>query len=98
MFKKVDLKNGMVVQVNNGSKRLFFEGRLIDDKGDIYLDRYDENLKHLSRLFADFDIDKIYILKDINALTAISDNNNLIEIWSRYQLIIKKMEGQKTKI
>jgi len=61
MFKKEDFKNGMVVELDTGDRRLFWEGRFIDSHGYIPLTYYNDDLKNMDRISMDENIDKIFL-------------------------------------
>lgn len=84
MFRKEDFKNGMVVQLDTGERRLFWEGKFIDQYGFISLDFYDDNLNNIHRITKDKNIDIIYTTHDVRYFGAFFTDTNLTEIWNRY--------------
>lgn len=84
MFKKEDFKNGMVVELDTGDRRLFWNGRFIDHHGYIPLSFYDSDLNNTDRIPKDENIDKIFTVKNVGYFNAFFRDENLIQIWSRY--------------
>jgi hypothetical protein len=82
MFKLLDLKNGMVVELNDGSRRLLWENRLIDQHGFIPLGSFNKHLINAdcSNLVK---IDKIYLTHSIYYLNDFFNDESLTEIWRR---------------
>lgn len=84
MFNKNDLKNGMVVEFNDGTRRMVWDDKLIDYTGHIWLDDIRErDLKHLNSIKDEY-IVKIYDHKDVYSLNCLFKMEYLIEIWSIY--------------
>lgn len=83
MFKKEDFKNGMVVQLDTGSRRLFWDARFIDQSGYIPLSYYNDSLLNTDRIPKDENIVKIYTVKNVGYFDDFFVDENLTEIWSR---------------
>lgn len=84
MFNKKDLKNGMVVEFNNGKRRMVWDDKLIDNIGFIWMNNIRENdLKHLDSIQDEY-IVKVYKHKDIGSIRCFLRNDCLTQIWSIY--------------
>ena len=84
MFNKADFKNGMVVELDTGERRLFWENKFIDARGYIPLCYYNDNLNNIDRIPGDENIDRIYITHNVGYFNDFFENDNLTKIWSRY--------------
>jgi len=83
MFNKKDLKNGMIVEFNNGKKRMIWKDKLIDNIGFIWMANIDErDLRHLDNIKGEF-IDVVYKTQDIGSMSDFFRDDNLMEIWRR---------------
>ena len=82
MFKKEDLKNGMVVEFNNGGRRLVWENRLIDKLGYIPISNINKELYNSDSLNGEH-ITKIYLAHDIMYLNSFFNSKSLTCIWDR---------------
>lgn len=83
MFKKEDFKNGMVVQLDTGSRRLFWDERFIDQNGYIPLSDYNDSLLNTDRIPKDENIVKIYTVNNVGYFNDFFVDENLTEIWNR---------------
>ena len=83
MFKKSDLKNGMVIELNSGIRRLVWEDRLINECGFIPLQNYDDNLNNINELSKEENIDKVFLTRDVSYLEDFFSDKKIIEIWRR---------------
>jgi len=83
MFKKIDFKNGMVIGLDTGDRRLFWEGRFIDKCGYIPLGYYNDNLNNMDRIPGDHNIDKIFLAHGVGYFDDFFSDDNLTMIWSR---------------
>lgn len=84
MFNKIDFKDGMIVQLDTGKKRLYWEGKFIDMGGYIPLDYYDDNLNNMDSITKDGNIDKVFLVHGVESFDTFFNTKNLTEIWSRY--------------
>lgn len=84
MFKKEDFKNGMVVQLDTGGRRLFWDGRFIDQLGFIPIQHFDENLHNMDRITYDENINAVYTVKNVGYFDDFFRDVNLTKVWSRY--------------
>ena len=83
-FTKSDLKNGMIVEYENGCKRMVLNGNLLGlEIGHMSLDCFDDDLK--STYDTKLNINKVYVCNtnDPSGLTDLFDNDNLALIWER---------------
>jgi hypothetical protein len=83
-FNKQSFKNGMVVELDTGRKRLYWEGRLIDEHGYIPLCYYDEDLRNTDNINNEDNIDKVFTARNVGYFSDFFSDRNLTEIWSRY--------------
>lgn len=86
MFNKKDFKNGMVVELNSGKRRLFWENKFIDKIGFIPLKYYDDNLNHIYEVPKDDNINKIFLTHDIGYFNGFFEDDCLTKIWDRNNL------------
>lgn len=84
-FPKSNFINGMVVQLDTGAKRLYWDGRFIDEGGYIPLCYYNNDLRNTDNRFGRENIDKIFTVKDVMYFKNFFDESKLTEIWSRYK-------------
>jgi hypothetical protein len=85
MFKKSDFKNGMIVEFNNGKRRMIWDDKLIDNIGFIWMANIDEkDLRHLDSIKGEF-IDRIYKTYNIGSMNDFFRDDSLTEIWNRYR-------------
>ena len=84
-FYKSSFKNGMVVELDTGERRLFWDDRFIDEHGYIPLCYYDENLNNMDRIDHKENIDKIFTVKNVGYFSCFFMDRNLTEIWNRYK-------------
>ena len=82
MFKKEDLKNGMIVEFNTGDRRLVWEDRLIDKLGYIPMSNINKELYNLDSLNREY-ITKIHLAHDIMNLNSFFNSKSLTCIWDR---------------
>lgn len=82
MFNKKDFQNGMVIEMNDGRKRLFWNGRFIDKHGYIPLCNISEDLYDLDTINRQHII-KVFLTHDVCYLSAFFNDENLTCIWSR---------------
>ena len=83
MFKKSDFKNGMVILLDTGKKRLFWEDKFIDAHGFIPLHYYNDQLNNIDRIHKDENIEKIFTSHGVGYFEDFFRGVNLTEIWSR---------------
>ncbi|EPB8173167.1 hypothetical protein ACRTAL_002343 [Clostridium perfringens] len=76
MFNKEDLRNGMVVELVNGERRLIFNGKLINNNGVVFnsLDNYKNNMT-ITGSVCSISISKVFKFNE--------DFLCLTEIWER---------------
>lgn len=84
MFKLEDFENGMVVELEDGKKRLYWEGNFIDQHGYIPIKYYNANLNNTDRIGNRDDIKRIFTSTNISYFGAFLIEDNLTEIWNRY--------------
>lgn len=85
MFKKIDFKNGMVVELANKEKRLYWDGNLIAQSDCIPIRYYDNDLKNMNDASEkNKDINKVFLTHDIGYFNDFFRYYNLTKIWSRY--------------
>lgn len=82
MFKKSDLKNGMVIEFNNGERRLLWEEKLIDNRGYIPIQNINEELYNMDSISREH-ITKIYLSHDVRYFNDFFNNESLTCIWKR---------------
>lgn len=82
MFKKEDLKNGMVVEFNDGSRRLLWEDKLIDSQGFIPMGFINDELLNMDDLRKAY-IVKIFLTHNVCYFTDFLRDKSLTCIWSR---------------
>ena len=78
-FTKADLKNGMIVEYNNGNRRLVLGDKLISDKGTAFVSELNEDLILSDSTLA---INKVY-KSNPWFLNEIFDDASLTLIWER---------------
>ena len=100
VFTKQDLKDGMVVEYKNGTRRLVLNNKVMGQSGFIDLEDYTDTLEYSVDSFS---INKIYISRG-DYLTSYFSNDNLMLIWDRdpvKEMTIQEIEealGYKIKI
>lgn len=82
MFDKGNFKNGMVVEFNDGNRRLVWEGRLIDSCGFIPLHFIDKDLVDMDSIKCKY-ITKVYLTKNVCSFNDFFREKNLTCIWTR---------------
>ena len=82
MFNKEDFQNGMVIELNTGRKRLFWNGRLMDEYGYIPLSCIDEDF-HIVDTINEQYVVKVFLTHDIGYLGSFFRDENLTCIWKR---------------
>ena len=92
-FTKSDLKDGMVVEYNDGcfGKRLVIGGFLTGEDGYVDLVDYNENLKSV---VSDLEIVRVYKIKYMGKISSIMKDHNLELIWERTK---KKMTVEEMR-
>lgn len=80
MFLKKDLVNGMVVEFNDGHRRLVWNDRLIDSHGYIPMSYINDKLINIDHIHKEY-IARIYLTHDIGYLTDFFNDKNLSCIW-----------------
>ena len=85
-FTKADLKDGMVVEYNNGIRKMVLQNGLFDKICYTPIDLFNDNLEYTDNIKS-FTIDKIYISKAVS-LNSYFKDDNLELIWERP---VKKM-------
>ena len=83
IFKKEDFRNGMVVDLDSGERRMLWDGRFIDNHGYISLSSYDDNLNNMHNIYNRDNIIKVYNSKDILFMGMFFRNECLELIWER---------------
>lgn len=84
MFNKSDLRDGMVVEFNNGKRKMLWKDRLIDTVGFIWLVNIrDEDLKHVESVDNEI-IVKIYETHNIHSINDFFKDECLTLIWSKH--------------
>ena len=104
-FTKKDLKPGMVVEYNNGSRRLVLSDRLIGDGTYNWLESYTEELK--SNANDELNVKKVYI-SNAYSLDDLFEDDCLVLIWEREEIesmtatqmaaLIEELTGKKVRI
>jgi hypothetical protein len=84
LFDKNNFKNGMVIELDTGARRLFWDGRFIDEYGFIPLWHYNDDLKNMDNILGQENIDKIYTVTNVGYFKDFFHDFNLTLIWSRY--------------
>lgn len=82
ILKKSDLKNGMVVEFNNGERRLLWEGKLIDKRGYIPMQYINEELYNMDSISREH-ITEVYLSHDVGYFDDFFNNESLTCIWKR---------------
>ena len=95
-FTKADLKDGMVVEYRNLSRRVVIGNGLIGENGHNILDNYNDTL--LSLDFNDIDIIKVYEIKQPYAFSAMMKDCNLRLIWNRFNTKCMTVEEMRKKL
>lgn len=95
-FTKADLKDGMVVEYRNLSRRVVIGNSLIGENDYNILDNYNDML--LSLNFSDHDIIKIYEIKQPSAFSVMMKNCNLRLIWNRFNTKCMTVEEMRKKL
>ena len=85
IFPHSRFTNGMVVELDTGCKRMYWEGRFIDEHGYIPLCYYNEDLRNVDNRFGRDNIDKIFTTRNVGYLKDFFNERNLTEIWNRYK-------------
>lgn len=83
-MKKSDLKNRMVVEYQNGYRRMVVGDRLMGINGSGYLDDFNEDLTMQNSPSRDFDIMIVY--NQIGTLDEIKRVNSCNKIWERHEV------------
>ena len=96
-FTKSDLKDGMVVEYNDGcfGKRLVIGGFLTGEDGYADLADYNENLKSV---VSDLEIVRVYKIKRMGKISSIMDDNNLELVWERKEPKKMTIEEMRQKL
>ena len=82
MFNKEDFQNGMVIELNTGRRRMFWNGRFIDEYGYMSMNCIDEDL-YISHSTSNQHIVKVFLTHDIGYLSGFLRDGNLTCIWKR---------------
>lgn len=82
-MKKLDLKDGMVVEYRDGQKRMVFKDKLISAEKFNKLEYYTDELINTSKSCELFDIIAVYKPKTIKGLVNMLRDDNLVLIWKR---------------
>ena len=82
MFLKSDLKNGMVVKMSDGRRRMVWENKLIDEHGYIPMAYINENLCNVDNRFGEY-IEKVYLTHDVCYFKDFFRDERLTCIWNR---------------
>lgn len=82
MFLKKDLINGMVVQFNNGHRRLVWDNKLIDSNGYVPMSHISDELIDLNNIHSQY-IAKIFLTHDVCYFSGFFHDENLTCIWER---------------
>lgn len=82
-MKRQDLKNGMVVEVKNGTRYLVCGDKFIRDYGYLNIEDYSNELKHV--LYCDNDFDIMTVYEEVYNLDEIKNTNRAI--WRRQSLL-----------
>lgn len=83
MFNKKDFQNGMVIEMNDGRRRLFWNDRFIDEDGYILMCDISDDLYVLGRIDR-LHIVKVFLTHDVCYFGAFLSDENLTCIWDRY--------------
>jgi hypothetical protein len=85
-FTKADLKDGMVVEYNNGIRKMVLQNGLFDKLYYTPIDLFNDNLEYIDNI-KNFTIDKVYTSKAVS-LNSYFKDDNLELVWERP---VKKM-------
>lgn len=83
MFKKKDFQNGMVVEMNDGRRRLFWNDRFIDEHGYIPMCNISDDLYDLDTIDKQH-IVKVFLTHDVCYFRDFLRDESLTCIWNRY--------------
>ena len=83
MFRKEDFQNGMVVEMSDGRRRMFWNGRLIDEYGYIPMSFIDDKLYNSDSTVKEH-IVKVFLTHDVCYFRDFLRDESLTCIWSRY--------------
>ena len=83
MFKKKDFQNGMVIEMNDGRRRLFWNDRFIDEHGYVPICNISDNLYDLDRIDKQH-IVKVFLTHDVCYFRDFLRDESLTCIWDRY--------------
>lgn len=95
-FTKADLKDGMVVEYRDLSRRVVIGNSLIGENGYNILNNYNDTL--LSWRFSDNDIIKVYEIKKPYPFSDMMKDRNLRLIWNRFNTICMTAEEMRKKL
>lgn len=95
-FTKADLKDGMVVEYRDLSRRVVIGNSLVGENGYNILDNYNDTL--LSWGFSDNDIIKVYEIKKPYPFSDMMKDRNLRLIWNRFNTICMTAEEMRKKL
>ena len=84
MFRKEDFQNGVVVEMSDGRRRMFWNGRLIDECGYIPMSFIDDKLYNSDSTVKEH-IVKVFLTHDICYFRDFLRDDSLTCIWSRYK-------------
>lgn len=83
MFNKKDFQNGMVVEMNNGVRRLLWNGKFIDEHGYIPISHLSDDLYDLDTTSGQH-IVKVFLTHDVCYFKDFLRDERLTCIWDRY--------------
>lgn len=94
-FTKSDLKDGMVVKIRDGNFYLVVGDKLIGKYGFNVFSDYDDNLTCKPD---SFDIIAVYETTDVYSIYRLFDENQLINIWQRESVEVKRIEKEMREL
>lgn len=83
MFNKKDFQNGMVIEMNDGTRRLLWNGKFIDEHGYISLSNLNNDLYDLDTTNHQYVV-KVFLTHDVCYLKDFLKDDSLTCIWDRY--------------
>lgn len=92
---KSDLQNGMVVELKNGYRGLILDNRMVFNDGFNYLYSYKDDLYLQNRYYSEFDIIKVFKIKNPISINTLFEDEYLELIW---ELKEEKEEKEKIKV
>lgn len=97
-FTKADLKDGMVVECQNGFRRLVVGDMLIGQNGWLDLGEFNYDLRCSGYDFESLHIVKVYETKCPRSFGALLDDDNLELIWQRTETKHMTVEEMRKKL